>query len=225
MTTFSQRAWQAAGDWFAAITAHPFLRQLADGTLPEPVFVRYLLDDAHYLTGYSAALAALSARAEDPDARVMLARSAAGTVEAERQLHRGYLLPRGVDPDAPGAIEATPTCVAYVEGLRAAALAAPMGVAMAAVLPCFRVYAEVGAWIVGQVTPSDAHPYAGWITTYADPAFAASVLAAEAYADRLAEAAADAEREAMLVAYLRSTRWEWMFWDAAWRGESWPIVG
>ncbi|WP_195909143.1 TenA family protein [Microlunatus sp. Gsoil 973] len=223
MTGFSQTAWRAVADWFTAITTHPFLQQLADGTLPEPVFARYLLDDAHYLTGYSAALATLAARSTDHGARVMLARSAAGALEAEGQLHRGYLLPRGVDPDAPDAAEPTPTCVAYVDGLRATAFAEPPGVGMAAVLPCFRVYAEVGRWIIGQAVP-DPHPYRAWIKTYADPAFAEAVRMAEAYTDRLADAAGDQERDAMLAAYVRSTRFEWMFWDAAWRGESWPTA-
>ncbi|GAB3929649.1 aminopyrimidine aminohydrolase [Microlunatus endophyticus] len=224
MTGFCEQAWRGVGDWFAAITGHPFLTGLADGSLPEPVFDRYLLDDAHYLTGYSAALAALSSRAIDPDGRLLLARSAAGAVEGERQLHRGHLVPRGIDPDAPGAAEPSPTCVGYVESLRAAAALGPFAVGMAAVLPCFRVYAEVGAWIVAQRKPTAGHPYRDWIDTYADPAFAEIVRSAEDYTDRLAEAAGRLEQAAMLAAYTRSTRFEWMFWDAAWRGERWPEV-
>jgi len=224
MTGFADQAWDAVADWFAAVTSHPFLVQLADGTLPEPVFARYLLDDAHYLKAYSAALAALSSRTDDPDDRLLLARFAAGSIEGERELHRAYLLPRGIDPDAPDAAEPTPTCVAYVEGLRAAAALEPLSVGMAAVLPCFRVYAEVGAWITESAGATEAHPYRDWISTYADPAFAQAVRAAEDLTDRLAMAAPEAERDRMLAAYVRSTRFEWMFWDAAWRGECWPRV-
>jgi len=222
MTGFCDHAWHAVADWFAAMTSHPFLVQLAEGTLPERVFARYLLDDAHYLKAYSAALAALSSRADNPDDRLLLARSAAGSVEGERDLHRAYLLPRGIDPDAPDAAEPTPTCVAYVEGLRAAAALEPFGVGMAAVLPCFRVYAEVGAWITERTRSVGAHPYRDWINTYADPAFAHAVRAAEDLTNRLAVGVREAERERMLAAYVRSTRFEWMFWDAAWRGECWP---
>lgn len=224
MTGFCEHAWHTVADWFAAITRHPFLVQLADGTLPEPVFARYLLDDAHYLKGYSAALAALSSRAVDPDDRLLLARCAAGSVEGERQLHRTYLLPRGIDPDGPTAAEPTPTCVAYIEALRAAAVLEPLAVGMAAVLPCFRVYAEVGAWVTQHARSTAAHPYREWIDTYADPAFAQAVRAAEELTDRLAAAAGEPEQAAMLAAYVRSTRFEWMFWDAAWRGECWPRV-
>ena len=100
---------------------------------------------------------------------------------------------------------------------------------MAAILPCFRVYAEVGGWIIEQLGGVSAiaadHPYRDWIITYGDPEFAASVRAAEDYTDRLAAAATGVERAAMLAAYGRATRFEWMFWDAAWRGESWPSAG
>ncbi|SDS00558.1 TenA family protein [Microlunatus soli] len=236
---FSEDAWQSVGAWFTAITSHPFLTALADGSLPEQVFCRYLIDDAHYLNGYSAALATLSARSDDLDGRVMLARSAASAIEAERSLHRGYLLPRGIDPDAAGAPEPSPTCVGYVEGLRSAAALQPLGVGMAAVLPCFRVYAEVGCWIVNKTDlagpavrtservdeRSDDHPYRDWIGAYSDPAFAEAVRAAEAYTDLLADRAGPTVREAMADAYRRATRWEWMFWNAAWVGESWPTPG
>lgn len=221
---FSEQAWRSVRSWFTATVEHPFLTALADGSLPEQVFCRYLIDDAQYLNGYSAALAALSARSEDLDGRVMLARSAAGAIDAERSLHRGFLLPRGIDPDASDAPEPSPTCWAYVEGLKVAAALQPLGVGMAAVLPCFRVYLEVGTTIVDSVAGarSDDHPYRAWIDAYSDPAFAESVRDAEAYTDLLADRAGAGERAAMLAAYSRSTRFEWMFWDAAWRGETWP---
>jgi thiaminase/transcriptional activator TenA len=40
----------------------------------------------------------------------------------------------------------------------------------------------------------------------------------EAYADDLG-----GDRAAMLTAYVRATRFEWMFWEAAWRAEAWPV--
>ena len=93
---------------------------------------------------------------------------------------------------------------------------------VAAVLPCFRVYAEVGAAIAGAAAPD--HPYAAWIATYSDPAFAAITGEVEALADRLAKRAGAGVPERMDAAYALSTRLEWMFWDSAWRGERWPDV-
>jgi thiaminase (transcriptional activator TenA) len=111
-----------------------------------------------------------------------------------------------------------------VDNMRAAATLEPLGVGMAAVLPCFRVYAEVGSWITADAAPAPEHPYRSWIDTYADPSFAESVRAAEDYADRLWSLAGARERQAMLDAYDRSVRYEWMFWDAAWQHQRWPTA-
>ncbi|MFC6151484.1 MULTISPECIES: TenA family protein [Mumia] len=221
MTSFSEAAWTHVGDWYDAILAHPFVTGLAEGTLPQEVFARYLLDDAHYLAQYASTLAMLSARAGDPALAAELARAAAESVEAERLLHQGFLGPLGIDPDAPDVAEPTPTCRAYVGTLLADAAYAPVEVGIAGVLPCFRVYLEVGRAIAAQAD-DPAHPFRTWIDTYSDPAFDAAVTRMETWVDRLADEATEARRDAMLEAYARATRFEWMFWDASWRGETWP---
>jgi thiaminase/transcriptional activator TenA len=83
------------------------------------------------------------------------------------------------------------------------------------------VYREVGLDIAGRASP--ANPYRTWIDTYADPAFGETVEAVSAITDRAA-AAAPPRRRAMLRAFLRSTQYEWMFWDSAYRREDWPVM-
>lgn len=217
--TFSEDAWQSVGDWFGAILDHPFLSALADGGLEEATFARYLVDDMHYLDGYARALATIASRAPDHDGIELFAGSAAAAIAAERQTHSAFLTPRGIGPES---AEPTPTCRAYVGSLQVAAAYGPVEVAVAAVLPCFRVYGEVGRALLA-LQPGEHHPYAAWIHTYGSPEFDEAVRAAESYADRLAADATDARLNDMTRAYREATRFEWMFWDAAWRGEGWPV--
>lgn len=214
--SFSADAWRSVGPWFDAICRHPFLLGLTDGSLAEDAFTRYLVDDAHYLDRYARVLAQLAVRAPDPAGVELLAGSAVAAVAAERELHRGFLAPRGLDPDADTVAEPTPSCVAYTGFLESAATGESFDVGLAAILPCFRVYAEVGQHIVARSRPGD-HPYAAWIDTYSAPEFAEAVRRMEAYVDSVAN-----DRAAMLIAYERSTRFEWMFWDASWRADTWP---
>lgn len=216
--TFSDTSWRSVDDWFAAIVDHPFLRALADGSLEEATFARYLVDDMHYLDGYARALAMISARMPDREGVEMFAGSAAGAIAAERQTHSAFLTPRGIGPDS---AEPSPTCRAYVGSLQVKAAFAPVEVAVAAVLPCFRVYAEVGRALLEQ-QPVAGHPYAAWIHTYGSPEFDEAVRAAEACVDRLAVDVTPARLAAMADAYREATRFEWMFWDSAWRREVWP---
>ena len=223
MVSFSEEAWGSVRPWFDAILRHPFIAALADGSLEEATFVRYLVDDAHYLEQYARVLALLAARAPDAVGIELFATSAVGAIAAERELHRGFLGPRGLDPDVARGVgdvpvpEPSTTGVAYTGYLLQLASSAPLEVAIAGVLPCFRVYAEVGASLQLRRAPG-VHPYAAWIDTYADPEFQEAVDEVERYADLLR-----GERAAMLAAYETATRYEWMFWDAAWRGEHWPV--
>jgi thiaminase/transcriptional activator TenA len=216
MSGVAEASWRSVADWFDAICRHPFVTGLTAGSLPEDVFVRYLVDDAHYLDRYARVLAVLASRAPDVAGVELLAGSAVGAVAAERELHRAYLAPRGLALDTATVPEPSAACVAYTGSLEAAAHTAPFDVALAAVLPCFRVYAEVGRHVMARRAPGE-HPYAAWIDTYAAPEFDEAVRRAEAYLDSVV-----VDPAAVTEAYRRSIRFEWMFWDAAWCGEPWP---
>jgi thiaminase/transcriptional activator TenA len=218
--TWSDDAWRSVQPTYEKILEHPFVRRLRAGTLDREIFLRYLLDDARYLSGYARALAIVAARLPNTADVAVLARSAAGAVEAERALHATLLGEHGIDINGPG--EPSPTCLLYTSSLIASAATEPVEVALAAVLPCFRVYAEVGAAIAKGTTAD--HPYGAWIATYSDPEFAAITTEVEALADELAKRAGAGIPERMSAAYATSTRLEWMFWDSAWQGDDWPEV-
>jgi thiaminase len=96
-------------------------------------------------------------------------------------------------------------------------------VLVAGVLPCFWIYDDVGRRLRERVGDLTGHPYGDWIATYGDPAFAASTRAARAVLDRVAEGQGAGTLDRMREAFTTAARYEWMFWDAAWRGESWPV--
>ncbi len=212
---FAELAWDTVQPRCRDILAHPFVVGLGDGSLPDDVFVRYLLDDAHYLASYARTLAVIASRMPTTAGVGLFAGFAQGAVVAERELHRSILEPRGIDPDAPGVAGESPACAAYTGFLARAAATAPVEVAAAAVLPCFRVYLEVGRSLVPH--RHDTHPYAAWIDTYEGDVFAEAVAVAERAVDELA-AAAPHHQAAMLAAYQRATDLEWRFWDQAWTG-------
>ncbi|MFC5831146.1 TenA family protein [Nonomuraea insulae] len=213
---FCDDMWLRTADLMKAIHGHPFLEGLGDGTLERDRFAFYMVQDARYLEAYAKALATASARATDPADAAFFAQSAHTALAAERLLHAGYI------EDATG-VATSPTCLAYASFLQATALTAPYPVIAAAVLPCFWIYQDVGTALLTKAVPG--HPYGKWISTYADPTFAASVEQAKGIADRLANAADPDTREAMARAYGRAAAYEWMFWDSAWRRESWPTEG
>ncbi|BCW71678.1 bifunctional hydroxymethylpyrimidine kinase/phosphomethylpyrimidine kinase [Arthrobacter sp. NicSoilB8] len=200
----------AAAD-LEAIYALEFIRGLADGTLPEHEFAYYLAQDAIYLNGYSRVLARAAALAPTEAEQLFWARSAQTCLEVESELHRSWLSTR---PTAP---ILGPVTKAYVDHLLAASVSGSYGVLVAAALPCFWLYAEVGATLHREFLAGGApgaHPYADWLRTYADEDFAAATRQAIAYTDAAARRASASEREAMALAFRQSSRYEVDFFDA-----------
>ena len=219
--SFSAEAWQRIGPLYEKILALPFNQELAAGTLSRERFTFYMLQDALYLTQFGRALAATAARAPDEDAMIQFAGSAQAAVVVERELHAGFFAAFGITPEEAATTEPSPTCEHYTHYLLALAHNAPYAVSVAALLPCFWIYREVGSHLLAIARPGN--PYQAWIDTYADEAFAEGVRKVIAISDRVAEGTTPALRAQMLKAFVRASQLEWMFWDSAWRREAWPI--
>jgi thiaminase/transcriptional activator TenA len=219
--SFSAQAWQRIAPLYDSILALPFNQELAAGTLSRERFTFYMLQDAIYLTSFARAIAVTAARAPDEDAIIQFAGSARTAVVVERELHAGFFQTFGITPEQAAATEASPTCQHYTHYLLALAHNAPYEVSVAALLPCFWIYWEVGSHLL-DIAAAD-NPYQPWIDTYADEAFAQGVRKVITISDQVGAAAAPAIREQMLAAYKRAAQLEWMFWESAYRLEPWPV--
>ena len=222
MTAFSDEAAAATVALRRQIRDMPFNTELAAGTLRTDRFRFYILQDALYLAEYARALAIAGARSTEVAAVARFSRCAEGAIVVERALHEGYFARYGLSQEEVGGSEPSPTCLAYTSFLLAAACTQSYEVLIAALLPCFSVYREVGLDIASRAAPENS--YRAWIDTYSDPVFGETVGAVTAIVDRTAAVATPTVRQAMLRAVLRSTQYEWMFWDSAYRREGWPVA-
>jgi thiaminase (transcriptional activator TenA) len=217
--SFTASLWQHVRPIYAAILAHPFIEGLADGTLARERFVFYLQQDALYLEDFSRALAITGSRLSDRGAAQHLIGFAHNVFVVERALHETYFGEYGVSARA----DKAPACFTYTNYLLATATTAPPHEALAALLPCFWIYREVGRHIVGQSAGALAcNPYARWIETYAGTEFDTHVDIAIDIVETAGADVGDAQRAAMQDAFERAARLEWAFWDSAWRREAWP---
>lgn len=218
----TDRLWQHTLPVYEAILAHPFIDELATGTLARERFVFYLQQDALYLQDFSRALAITGSRLPDVQAAQHLIGFAHNVFAVERALHETYFREFGVCAQA----DKAPACFAYTNYLLATAATAPYHEAAAALLPCFWIYREVGRHIVARSADQVAgNPYARWIEAYAGEAFDAHVEIAIGIVDTVG-ARTDAEQcRAMQRAFEHAARLEWAFWDSAYRRETWPPGG
>ena len=202
--SLSADLWAASADLAEASLRSPFVRGVADGTLAREAFVGYVAQDAHFLTAFARAYAL--ALAASPDTATLLALADLVTgVREELRLHEAYAARWGVS--AEGA-EPAPATLAYTDFLLATAATAGLGTVCAAMTPCMRLYAHLGAALTRGGPP--AGPYAEWVATYADPGFAALAGQLEALLDRHA-----GDGPAVRRAYRRAMELELAFFVAA----------
>lgn len=218
---FAQECWRRAEPVFRSAVKHPFLEGLASGKLERGKFRFYLEQDLLYLREFSRLLLELAAKAPLGAQAQTLARHANEAIAEEAALHGDILglKEAALKEGAPGFVM-SPSNLAYVNHLRASVWRGSFLEGMAAVLPCYWYYLEAGKELAKRGSP--VPEYDRWIRQYAGPEYAKSVAEAIAIFNAAAAQATPAERERAARIFETSARYEWMFWDMAWRQERWP---
>lgn len=213
---------QAAAIW-ERVHAHPFVRGLADGSLPLACFRYYMVQDYVFLIAFCRVLALGAAKSDDLETMSRFAGLLHETLHTEMVLHRAYAARFGITEAELEAAEASPATHAYTAHLQHVAHAGGLGELAAALLPCQWGYAEIGQEL-DRTAPTPRHElYGDWIAAYASPEFGALAGWLRGLVDRLGADAGPAERQRMARAFVSSSRHELAFWDAAWRREAWPV--
>lgn len=194
--------WADNADLAAAALAHPFVRGLADGTLPRGHFAGYVAQDAFFLESFARAYALGVAGSPDRTALDTFADLLAG-VRDELRLHASYADQWDIDL---ANVEPLPATLAYTDFLLAAANRGGVGLICAAMTPCMRLYAHLGQ----SLAHAHSETYAQWVATYADPGFEELATALEWLLDTYADDSSELRRT-----YRRAMRLEVGFFDAA----------
>jgi thiaminase/transcriptional activator TenA len=211
----SQRIWRA-------IEGHSFLLELHAGTLPMNRFTYFILQDYVYLLDFAQVLCQGGAKSPDLETLELFCRHALGAVEVERTFHASFGKTLGLSRKQLNAVPKGPITQAYIGHLQSVARSGTLGELVAAVLPCYWIYGEVGRRLYRD-RPSKPKIYRQWIETYASEEFWKPVREQIQLMDRLGVAASSREKKLMTAHFILSSRYEFTFWEQAYRLESWPV--
>lgn len=205
-----------------AIVDHPMVTRLGEGTLDEEPFRYWVRQDYVYLVEYARLFAYGAASAPDLDRMGTFADLLTETVETEMELHRSYAAEFGLSPADLEATEPSPTTRAYTDFLVRTAALGSFGDLVAALLPCMWGFNETGRRLDARGRPDDER-YAAWIDMYAGEEFTELTDWCKELMDDVAAAASDRTRARYRERFRTSARYEYLFWDAAWEREEWPL--
>jgi thiaminase len=148
---------------------------------------------------------------------MFFAGSAHTALAVESSLHHDWL---AAHPSTSSA--ASPVTAAYTDHLLAVAGRDSYPVLVAAVLPCYWLYAHIGDIIVAQAGDATGNRYQPWIATYADPDFQQATATARGLVEDAAAGADDATRQRMRAVFARSCMHEYLFFDQGTQRSDWP---
>lgn len=215
---WSDEAWVSIKPIYEKIKELAFIQELMNGTLDRKKFIFYIQQDALYLADYGKVLTAIASKLTNQKHIEAFIHFAGESVEVEKILHESFVN----ELDKKQNVKASPSCLLYTSFLMKQIANAPIEVALAAVLPCFWIYKEVGDYILANQTKGE-NPYQSWINTYGGEDFAKSVEVAIAICNEVAETCTEGHRKAMTEAFVMCSKFEWMFWDSAYKEEKWQI--
>ncbi len=188
-----------------------FNQAMLDESLSLEQYTNYCVQDQLYLEQYARALAMIAARCDKPQHVRTFLGFAYEAVDQEQALHVRHLnqhqdlaaifLQQGMNK----------TCQAYTDFLLKQTATQSVAVAIAAVLPCFYIYQQVGQSMRQSPHYHDQHRYRDWIQVYAGEEFAnATEQAFLVLLDHLG----DDQHAAVHKTFMQAAHFEQAFWQA-----------
>lgn len=212
----NQRIWDA-------ILEHPFVTELGAGTLPLEKFTYYIKQDYQYLIDFARCIGLATSKAEDIEDMRSWAEMMGGCLRYETEMLESLSRALGMPPGEISQTPKAPTNEAYTNHILKVAYEGSMCENVAALLPCMWAYMDVGD-VFAEIGDYKGNPvYEKWCEAYTTPEYIDLVEIYRSLVDRSAERAGIAVKDRMRRHFRLSMRYEYMFWEMAYRMEEWPI--
>ena len=219
---FTDELRQHAAPIWEADLKHPFVRGIADGSLPTEKFKFYLIQDYLFLLDYSRVFAHGVVKAPDEATMALFSQLLNETLNTEMDLHRGYCEKFGISAAEMETAPMAPTTYAYTRHILYVAQIGTLADVIAGVLPCQWGYAEIGTTLAEQ-GGSPEPLYQEWIDMYASPEFLALGERLRNLLNEITSESSPTEKERLQKHFLFSSRYEYLFWEMAWTEQAWQI--
>lgn len=198
---------------------HPFVKEIVSGDLPLETFKNYIMQDIYYLKHYGKVHAFAAAQADDFHQAASLADKAKTIAKAEITVHEEHAKTLNITDNDLKQFQPAPTAYAYTSHLYRAALSGSLAQIVAAMLPCYWLYADIGK------TYQNAKPgveiYKNWIQMYASDWFQDSTKEMIDLLDQLVEEVSNSEREKIKQQFAIAKEYELAFWEMSYTFETW----
>ena len=206
------------GPLWEQVVRHPFVIELGDGTLPTEKFRVYFEQDYLFLKDWVKLLGLGVAKSPDFDSARSICAFLNGGLIGEEALFRQVFRDMGLSDDDVASLQPLPTTLAYGGYLKSIAFGGSYLEIATALLAIEWPYLEWAQELnAAGKKPGNPH-YQAWIDIHDSEAMSDIVTAMRHSID----ADGEGDRERLMEVFHQAVRYEYLFWEMAYRGEAWP---
>ena len=208
---------KSASLWEAVVT-HPFVRELGDGTLSREKFQRYFEQDYLFVKELASLLALGVAKAPDFHSARKLSGFLQLVLGGEEELFRRAFREMGTTEAEVKALRPLPTCLSFTSFLLKTAYEGTFADILATLYCVEGTYLDWAQRLARAGKRPGVQAYQEWIDIHAGPELEGIVGWVKEALDGLGTA----DETRLDHVFSHCLRFEYMFWEMAYRGEEWP---
>ncbi len=208
------------GPVWERVVTHPFVIELGDNTLPQETFDRYFDQDYLFLRDWAIMLSLATAKAPDFDAARQLVGFLHLGLGGEEGLFQQAFRERGLSRDDVATLEYRPTTFHYSGYIRKIAYEGSFLDVIALLLAVEWPYMDWAQRLDAAGKRPANHFYQTWINLHIGQEMTGFVAWLRLTVD--AAAVSEPDRARLQGIFKDVLRYEYMFWEMAYRAEEWP---
>jgi thiaminase/transcriptional activator TenA len=206
---------------WSRIMEHPFVVGLYEGSLDLDRFKFYVIQDYNFLVESMRAFSLLASKADPETARLAL-EVAYGDATIEMDNYKRLLPELGLTLEEVLSTEPAPTNIAYTSFLVATCATRDPLECLVALLPCYWSYLEIAERHKDKLASNPSTLYRQWASAYLSSEYRSLVENLRGRVDALWGERGGDYGELRRI-FLIASRYEYLFWDMAYKREEWPV--
>jgi thiaminase/transcriptional activator TenA len=194
--------------------------ELYKGDLPLKKFKFYILQDYHYLITAMKNFGIIASRATSVEAMREVIDILNLEAKSEFDGYKEFLERLGYTLQDASKIEPIPVSVSYSSFLLSTSSMKSFAEAITSVLPCFWSYAEIAARHGDSLRINKNQLYKDWAEVYGTDSYLSLVEKIKKLVNYAGEGFPYEKLQSVFIA---ASRYEYMFWDAVYHQQEWPV--
>lgn len=212
----SERLYDSIIDLWEKYNEHPFVKGLADGTLPIEKFQFFMIQDHLYLMQYAKVFAIGVLKSKSETDMRLFAGLISDTLNTENAIHQSYLRRLGISKEMIANAKPSIVTDSYTNYMIAIAEKEGLGELMAAVLSCSWSYKLIGDFMEKIPGAKEHEFYGDWVSQYMSDGYRSANDTMIELVDRLCAGYTEEQLQNLEHIVYVCSQYEYMFWDMAW---------